>query len=216
MAMRGSFVSVRRVIQVRLDCRRRPSKPPGDLGDREPLLVAVVARERRSPAPFTYTITCGHAGDDSGRSRRLPNELDSRRWYSETMLGSVVTSKAEHRRFPRIRKSRRVPIRDLALPAVVQRGSGWQRFLVAGWTAIIVLTTQIEGAQSRRRPFRFRMTSPPTRSRSATGPSHSSAARPEPINRRAQRTLLLSRAHVYRYEHPAGAGRQDTLSLGQG
>ena len=113
------FVSVRRVVQIRLDGRRRPSKPPGDLGDREPLLVAVVARERRSPAPFTYTITCGHAGDDSGRSRRLPNELDSRRWYSETMLGSVVTSKAEHRRFPRIRKSRRVPIRDLALPAVV-------------------------------------------------------------------------------------------------
>ena len=33
-------------------------------------------------------------------------------------------------------------------------------------------------AQSWRRPFRFRMTSPPTRSRSATGPSHSSAARP--------------------------------------
>jgi hypothetical protein len=40
------------------------------------------------------------------------------------MLGSVVTSKAEHRRFPRIRKSRRVPIRDLALPAVVLNGSG--------------------------------------------------------------------------------------------
>ena len=36
----------------------------------------------------------------------------------------VVTAKAEHRRFPRIRKSRRVPIRDLALPAVVRTGSG--------------------------------------------------------------------------------------------
>ena len=118
-ALHGSGLLAGRVVKVCLDCRLRPSKPPGDLGDREPLLVAVVARERRSPAPFTYTITCGHAGDDSGRSRRLPNELDSRRWYSETMLGSVVTSKAEHRRFPRIRKSRRVPIRDLALPAVV-------------------------------------------------------------------------------------------------
>jgi transposase len=86
-----------------------------------------VARERRSPAPFTHTITCGHAGDDSGRSRRLPNELDSRRCYSETMLGSAVTSKAEHGQFPRIRKSRRVASRDGALPAVVeavsQRGS---------------------------------------------------------------------------------------------
>ena len=39
------------------------------------------------------------------------------------MLGSAVTSKAEHGRFARIRKSRRVSIRDLALPAVVLNDS---------------------------------------------------------------------------------------------
>ena len=48
------------VVQVRLDGGLGPSEPPGDLGDREPLLVAVVARERSSLAPFMLTIARGH------------------------------------------------------------------------------------------------------------------------------------------------------------
>jgi len=55
-----SFTSIRWVIQIRLDRGVGPSEPPGDLADREPLLVAVVASKRRSPAPFMHTITDGH------------------------------------------------------------------------------------------------------------------------------------------------------------
>ena len=39
------------------------------------------------------------------------------------MLVPAVTLNRGHRRFPRIRKPRRVSIRDLALPAVVRTGS---------------------------------------------------------------------------------------------
>lgn len=55
------FVSIRRVIQVRLDSGLGASEPAGDLGDREGLLVAVVTRERRSLTPLKHTINPGHA-----------------------------------------------------------------------------------------------------------------------------------------------------------
>ena len=58
--VRRSFVSISRVVQVGLDGGVGPSEPSGDFGDREALLVAVVARERSSFAPFTHTITRGH------------------------------------------------------------------------------------------------------------------------------------------------------------
>ncbi len=54
------FVSVRRVVQVGLHRRFCATQPAGYLGDREALLVAVVARERSSLVPFTHTITRGH------------------------------------------------------------------------------------------------------------------------------------------------------------
>ena len=74
------------------------SQPTSDLGDRETLLVAVVAGERRAGAvhahdhPRASPATIAVAVDGYRRA-------DSRRWYSETMLGTVVTSKAEHRAF---------------------------------------------------------------------------------------------------------------------
>ena len=58
--VRRSFVSIGRVVEVRLDGGLGPSESPRDLGDREALLVEVVARERRSLAPFTHSITRGH------------------------------------------------------------------------------------------------------------------------------------------------------------
>ena len=56
-AIRRSFVSIRRVVEIGLDGRRRASEQPGDLPDRETLRIAVVAGKRRSPAPFMHTIT---------------------------------------------------------------------------------------------------------------------------------------------------------------
>ncbi len=47
-----------RVIQVRLHGGRRAPQPPSDLGDRQALVVAVVARERGGPAARSNTV-CG-------------------------------------------------------------------------------------------------------------------------------------------------------------
>ena len=84
-SMRRPFVSIRRVVQVGLHRRFCATQPAGYLRDREALLVAVVARERSSLAPFTTRSPAAIAGDDSGCSRRLPNALDSHRWYSDPM-----------------------------------------------------------------------------------------------------------------------------------
>src|SRR5437763_12060182 len=51
------FVIVRRVVQVRLDRRLCASQPPGDLRDRQILLLAVVSRKRRGSPSLTNTIT---------------------------------------------------------------------------------------------------------------------------------------------------------------
>ena len=96
------FVIVRRVVRVRIHRGLRPSEPPGDLPDRETLGIAVVASKRRSPARSRTRSPAGIADDDTGRTRRLPNVLDSHPSYCETMLGTAVTSTPGHVRFPRI------------------------------------------------------------------------------------------------------------------
>ena len=45
-AIRRSFVSIRGVVEVRFDCRRRATESCSDLGDREPVGFAEVARQR--------------------------------------------------------------------------------------------------------------------------------------------------------------------------
>ena len=57
-AIRRSFVSIRRVVQIRLDGRRCAAQPARDLGDRQVLLVGIVAREPRRPAALVNAI--GH------------------------------------------------------------------------------------------------------------------------------------------------------------
>jgi hypothetical protein len=59
-ALHSSSLLAGRVIEVGLDGGFRATETSGDLSDREALLVAVVARKRRSPAPFMHTITGEH------------------------------------------------------------------------------------------------------------------------------------------------------------
>ncbi len=59
-AIRRSFVSIRGVVEVSLDGGLCATEPTGDLGDREALLVAVVASERRRPPPLHDTGLDGH------------------------------------------------------------------------------------------------------------------------------------------------------------
>ena len=60
-AIRRSFVSIRRVVEVRLDRRRRAAQAIRDLPDREPLELAVVTRQRDGPATLDNGPPC-HAG----------------------------------------------------------------------------------------------------------------------------------------------------------
>jgi hypothetical protein len=62
-----------------------------------------------------------------------------------------------------------VPVLATRRPVLVRRGSDGQRLLATGRRPLIVGTTQIEAP--------IQNDFPPTRRRSATGPSHSSAAR---------------------------------------
>lgn len=55
-AIRRSVVSLRRVIEVGLDGRRRASEPLGDLGDRESLRLPVVLCEHHRLPPFGHAI----------------------------------------------------------------------------------------------------------------------------------------------------------------
>ena len=83
LAVRRSFVSVRWVIQVRLDGRLCATQPARDLGDRYAFLVAVVTRELRGATTLTNSIA--HLTPPGLRFRRLlpsqqvilPHVLDS-------------------------------------------------------------------------------------------------------------------------------------------
>ena len=59
-AIRRSFVSLRRVIQVRLDRGRRASQPARDLRGRESLVVAIVTRQRSRTSALLHTIDGRH------------------------------------------------------------------------------------------------------------------------------------------------------------
>ena len=59
-AIRRSFVSIRRVVQVRLDRRLCASQPVRDLGDRQTLLFTVMAREHGGPASLLDTVCARH------------------------------------------------------------------------------------------------------------------------------------------------------------
>ena len=50
--IRRSFVSIRRVVEVRLDRRGRTAQALGDLADRQALKLAVMARQGDRPATF--------------------------------------------------------------------------------------------------------------------------------------------------------------------
>ena len=69
-AIRRPFVSIRRVVEVRLDCRLCATEPACDLGDREALLVAVVAGERYRPTALLNAVQSAHAPDDTAARRR--------------------------------------------------------------------------------------------------------------------------------------------------
>ena len=56
----GPFVSIRRVVQVRLDGRRRTTETSGDLGDRQALLITLMARERGGPAALLDAVCARH------------------------------------------------------------------------------------------------------------------------------------------------------------
>ncbi len=62
-AARRSFVSIRRVVQVRLDRRLGTPQPARDLRDRQVLLLAVVSSKRRGATaldnPITHRLTLG-------------------------------------------------------------------------------------------------------------------------------------------------------------
>ena len=57
---RGYNRAPRGALEVRLDSGLRPSQPPGDLGDRKTLLIAIVARERGRLPALLHTIDRGH------------------------------------------------------------------------------------------------------------------------------------------------------------
>ena len=59
-AIRRSFVSIRRVVQVRLDGGLRASQPTGDLRGRESLVIAIVTRQRSRPSALLHTINSRH------------------------------------------------------------------------------------------------------------------------------------------------------------
>ena len=59
-AIHRSFVSIRRVIQVRLDRGRRASQPARDLGGRESLVIAIVTRQRDRPSALLHAINGRH------------------------------------------------------------------------------------------------------------------------------------------------------------
>ena len=67
-AVRRSFASVRWVVEVRLDRRRRAPQPTGDLRDRQTLRLPIVA-SKRDPAP-TLNDTIGHRARDVRRHGR--------------------------------------------------------------------------------------------------------------------------------------------------
>jgi len=52
----GSFVSIRRVVEIRLDGRRRAAEPAGDLGNRQALGLAEVAGQGNGASPLTHAI----------------------------------------------------------------------------------------------------------------------------------------------------------------
>ena len=70
-AMRRSFVSIGRVIQIRLDSRLGAAQPASDLGDRQIFLVAIVARELRRAAALTDPIVMCKLALRQGRAPGL-------------------------------------------------------------------------------------------------------------------------------------------------
>jgi hypothetical protein len=55
--IRGSFVSIRRVVEVCLDRGFGAAQPTCDLGDRKALLVAVVPSERAGAPAFLHAVS---------------------------------------------------------------------------------------------------------------------------------------------------------------
>ena len=66
--MRGCFFCVG-FGEVSLDCGLCATEPAGDLGDREALLIAVVARERYRPTALLNAVQSHHASDDPAARR---------------------------------------------------------------------------------------------------------------------------------------------------
>jgi hypothetical protein len=69
-AIGRSFVSLRWVVEVRVDRGFCASEPARDVGDREALLVAVVVCECGCPTALLNAVQSHHASDDTGDRRR--------------------------------------------------------------------------------------------------------------------------------------------------
>jgi len=63
--LHGSGLLSGRVVEVGLDGGLGATKPAGDLGDREALLVAVVPRERYRPTALLNAVQSHHTSDDT-------------------------------------------------------------------------------------------------------------------------------------------------------
>ena len=74
-AIRRSFVSIRRVVEVRLDRGFCATEPTRDVSDREALLVAVVARECDRPTALLDAVQSHHASDHTAHRRRQKDLL---------------------------------------------------------------------------------------------------------------------------------------------
>ena len=99
-AIRRSFVSIRRVVEVRLDRGFCATEPTRDVSDREALLVAVVARERDRPATLVDAVQSHHASDDTVDRRRQTED-----WPVTACMGHDLTRVRTYVRHGRRRQS---------------------------------------------------------------------------------------------------------------
>ena len=108
-AIRRSFVSMRRVVQVRLDRRLCAAQPAGDLRDRQVLLLAIVPGKRRGAPTLTNSIALTRSFTCYLRGLRFDRRSCCRCWHSGRPIGRAGQSLGARKgalasRCPRVRR----------------------------------------------------------------------------------------------------------------
>ena len=155
-AIRRSFVSISRVIEVRLDRRRRPAELLGDLRDRQALCLAVMPRQCHRTAALTHPV------GKTGRHlrRHAPERTQHGRCFRTAVVGCA---------------SGLAPGQTGDLLRERQSWAGGDRYATVqiarnreGFNRSVARSTTSRGGKHVRKKF----------GRAKTGPAAASAARP--------------------------------------